>query len=143
MAYTGLLPVIQVCGTDGETYSNICELRTKSANARVDHRGECDEETDEMVDNRCMRLRRSGRCAAHANCRSRVRPGDGCCPICGRYRVDIYDTRWVIYFRHIYFLIIPLNSQLLVSKTSNKHVMFIPFILHRWGSYYRCRPRCS
>ena len=76
---------MQVCGTDGITYDNICELRSNSANARVDYRGECEDEPDEVVDDKCARLRRSGRCAALTDCSedSRVRPGDGCCPVCG------------------------------------------------------------
>ena len=81
-----LCALLQVCGTDGETYSSICELRFNSGNARPDHRGACEEEEgDDTVNNKCMRLRRSGRCAAiAAACRARIIPDDGCCPICGR-----------------------------------------------------------
>ena len=51
----------------------------------MDYRGECEDEPDEVVDDKCARLRRSGRCAALTDCSedSRVRPGDGCCPVCG------------------------------------------------------------
>ena len=69
------------------TYDNICELRSKSANARVDYYGECivSAGSDETVNEMCIRLRSSGRCPRLTNCRSRIRPGDGCCPVCGRF----------------------------------------------------------
>lgn len=89
-----LVLILQVCGTDGETYDNICELRSNSANARVDYRGECTRaETDEVVNDMCTRLRGSGRCADLDGCRSRIRPGDGCCHVCGRLLYNISRAR--------------------------------------------------
>lgn len=77
--------VMQVCGTDGQTYDNICELRSNSANVRVDYDGACeDDDEDEVVIDKCARLRRSNRCADVApTCTSRILPEDGCCPVCG------------------------------------------------------------
>lgn len=77
---------MQVCGTDEETYANFCELQSKSANARVDYRGACgDDESGEVVKDKCARLRGSGKCDDFTNCTSLVQPGDGCCYICGMY----------------------------------------------------------
>jgi reversion-inducing cysteine-rich kazal motif protein len=76
---------LQVCGTDGITYDNICDLKSNSANARVDYRGACmGAETDELVNAMCTRLRGSGRCSNLTGCRYRIRPSDGCCPVCGK-----------------------------------------------------------
>lgn len=76
---------MQVCGTDGETYANLCELQSKSANARVDYRGSCgDDVSGELVKDKCARLRESGKCDdLTTDCASLVHPGDGCCYICG------------------------------------------------------------
>ena len=74
----------QVCGTDGVTYNNTCELRAQSANARVDYRGACmDAGATTRVSDICQRLRRSGRCGDVSDCSSVVQPEDGCCPVCG------------------------------------------------------------
>ena len=73
-----------MCGTDGETYNSICELRANSANARVDHHGACASAgSNELVDNRCSRVRDSGMCVNVSNCDTAVLPQDGCCPVCG------------------------------------------------------------
>lgn len=75
---------MQVCGTDGVTYENICELRTQSANARIDYRGECIDTGEDAAGDVCDLVRSSGRCTALPDdCTSPVSPGDGCCPICG------------------------------------------------------------
>lgn len=89
-------PSIQVCGTDRVTYSNICELRSQSGNARMDHMGRCDEGSNrtETVDDMCDRVRRSGRCAyTRENCSHRVQPEEGCCPVCGRYESFGIESR--------------------------------------------------
>ena len=79
------MTVFQVCGTDGETYSNICELRAQSANARVDYHGECIETANGTVEgNRCQRVRASGKCQDDSDCKTVIQPEDGCCPICGK-----------------------------------------------------------
>ena len=83
-----IFPVLsaKVCGTDGETYGNICELRANSANARVDYKGPCREsEPDEMVSRKCRRIRRSGNCPNITLCENLTQPEDGCCPICGKW----------------------------------------------------------
>lgn len=76
--------LFQVCGTDGVTYSNICELQAQSANARVDYRGECTETTtDGLLGARCKKVRANGKCMDVSDCKTVIRPRDGCCPICG------------------------------------------------------------
>ena len=39
---------------------------------------------EENVRDFCARVRRRGRCANLQNCNARVRPTDGCCPVCGK-----------------------------------------------------------
>ena len=79
---------MQVCGTDGVSYNSSCHLRTQSANAQVDYRGECVEDTDEDIDVReiCRRVREdTDRCEnTREACQRRVMSRDGCCPVCGK-----------------------------------------------------------
>ena len=79
------MDIFQVCGTDGETYSNICELQAQSANARVDYRGECMETSPDTLErDRCQKARTNGKCQDISDCKIVIRPEDGCCPICGK-----------------------------------------------------------
>ena len=78
---------IQVCGTDGVTYENICILRSLSANARVDYRGRCIGENDDWTpDELCERVKEEGLCQDSVdNCEILVQPLIGCCPVCGGF----------------------------------------------------------
>ena len=96
--------LIQVCGTDGVTYSSECHLRTLSANARVDHMGECEDDTSGTMTQMqlCERTRTNNRCP-RMDCMSRVMPREGCCPICGEFTC----TRMTL---HILLLKLPLTA---------------------------------
>ena len=75
---------MQVCGTDGVTYDNVCRLRTLSANARVDFYGVCQNGPGSTPNNLCERVSISGWCAYNSsNCNFLVEPEEGCCPLCG------------------------------------------------------------
>ena len=78
---------VQVCGTDGVTYENVCVLRSQSGNARMDYYGECDvdeEDPQETPEGVCQRVSRVRRCVYNiSNCRHLVRPEEGCCALCG------------------------------------------------------------
>ena len=50
-----------MCGTDGATYENVCVLRSLSANARVDYRGECID-INGTVDKYCQAVLDQGLC---------------------------------------------------------------------------------
>ena len=81
---------LQVCGTDGLTYENICILRSTSANTRLDYRGPCAGTTGETMEAICERVVGENRCAYNStNCQFLVMPEDGCCPICGECCFDI------------------------------------------------------
>ena len=97
---------VKVCGTDGETYDNICELQTQSSNARMDYLGECVEPDDPAtsVRDRCRSIRSSmdGRCPELPDCVSRINPEDGCCPICGNFGLNHGFSHYV--FSYLSFL---------------------------------------
>ena len=72
---------IQVCGSDGVTYPNSCELESLSS-TRVDYPGAC--ESGGSAELICIAVLTKGRCVVNSgNCRRLVFPQDGCCPICG------------------------------------------------------------
>ena len=62
-------------------------LRSLSANARVDHRGECIDSDGEVAEDICALVRESGMCADLTDCETVIAPDDGCCPICGEFGV--------------------------------------------------------
>ena len=83
------LDILQVCGTDGVTYENICELRTQSNNARLDYRGRCVDDDNSTAGQVCRRVIMSGRCRFNtSNCPCLVRPVVGCCPVCGKLQLE-------------------------------------------------------
>ena len=116
--------MVQVCGTDGETY------------ARVDYRGECeDDDEDEVVIDKCARLRRSNRCTAIAStCTSRILPEDGCCPVCGEESPPPFPFPTLPFSPS--FLPLPLLPPVLVKSglnfclTHTNHTYLSP---HRWS----------
>ena len=69
------------------TYNSTCHLRTQSANAQVDYRGECVEGGEMSLREICRSVRKElGRCEeTRHTCKHRVLSRDGCCPICGKY----------------------------------------------------------
>ena len=78
---------LQVCGTDGETYENMCALKTWSANARVDFYGECVDKPGDSRDEVCLREDQQGRCLYNnSNCRHLIKPEEGCCALCGEHQ---------------------------------------------------------
>lgn len=77
---------MQVCGTDGVTYENICVLRSLSANARVDYRGECISDDELTVEEYCQAVIDQDFCQySTENCDQLVQPSVGCCPVCGKF----------------------------------------------------------
>ena len=77
-----LRPLVQVCGTDGLTYNNLCELQNQAA-VRVDYPGTC-VANGTNLEVLCEQVISEGRCTIKENCRKVVLPEDGCCPICGK-----------------------------------------------------------
>lgn len=76
--------IIQVCGTDGVTYENVCILRAQSANARLDYYGECETGPGDSREEICERVTSKNRCIYNtSNCRYLVTPEEGCCALCG------------------------------------------------------------
>ena len=77
--------LLQVCGSDGITYENVCLLRSQSGGVRVDYRGACEEgDNQTSVSRICEIVEEKGLCAdRNSTCRFLVRPSVGCCPICG------------------------------------------------------------
>ena len=67
------------------TYNSTCHLRTQSANAQVDYRGECVDGGEKGLGETCRFVRDDEkRCEIdRENCERRVLSSDGCCPICG------------------------------------------------------------
>ena len=76
-----------MCGTDGTTYASVCVLRSLSANARVDYRGECIDSDGEVAQDICALVQKSGRCADLTDCETVIIPDDGCCPVCGEFGI--------------------------------------------------------
>lgn len=75
--------MLQVCGTDGITYENVCILRSTSANIRVDYAGPCASDVG-SVGATCESVRQQGRCAHNSdNCQFLMESEEGCCPLCG------------------------------------------------------------
>ena len=85
--------IIQVCGTDGITYENVCILRSQSSGVRVDYRGSCVDDDGETVSSICEAVRNRGLCtASNSTCQTLVAPVTGCCPICGeRFNYCFYS----------------------------------------------------
>ena len=85
--------IIQVCGTDGITYENVCILRSQSSGVRVDYRGSCVDNDGETVSSICEAVRNRGLCtASNSTCQTLVAPVTGCCPICGeRFNYCFYS----------------------------------------------------
>jgi hypothetical protein len=74
-----------VCGSDGLTYSNVCELENQ-ASVRVDYRGQCVSNASSLEE-LCEQVTSGGRCqASQRNCSRLVFPEDGCCPVCGKFQ---------------------------------------------------------
>lgn len=82
-----MLYLKKVCGSDGETYDNICVLRSRGSNVRLDYFGECLNEEGVSTEEACDRVMKRQLCKFNSdNCRSLIQPADGCCPVCGKQK---------------------------------------------------------
>ena len=90
---------MQVCGSDGVTYNNVCELRSQSANALVDYYGQCEDQPGDTPEEVCTRVSRLRTCIYNtSNCKRLVKPEQGCCSLCGESNMLrlIVFTSWLI-----------------------------------------------
>lgn len=73
-----------MCGTDGVTYDNVCQMKLWAVNARVDYRGPCVEVREEdIIEDICDKVTNEKKCRELRDCNNVIQPADGCCPKCG------------------------------------------------------------
>ena len=103
--------ILQVCGRDGNTYDDMQTMRTRGGNVDPDYMGRC-MEAGNTPNEKCMMVRENNRCPNVSRCPSmrRVRPADGCCPICGKQKRNTVEFKKVAVYISVVQIVCRLHA---------------------------------